>query len=98
MQLQLVDGRFFRESMADSLAIIINVSATKLLGLKPKAGQTVLYNDERVVIIGVVKDFYYNSNPGEEIKPIVIANCYRGNPNIYLRSREPLTKKRYRTG
>lgn len=92
MQLQLVDGRFPRESMADSLAIVLNVSATKLLGLRPKAGQTVLYNDERVEIIGIVKDFYYNSNPGEEIKPIVIANCYQGNPNIYLRSREPLTK------
>jgi len=91
MQFQLVDGRFFRESMADSQAIVLNESAVNLLGLKPKAGQHVLYNEQRVTIIGVVKDFYYMSNPGEPISPLVIANCYWGTPNIYIRSTGPLS-------
>jgi len=91
MKFQLTDGRFFRQSMADSQAVVVNESAIRLLGLKPKAGQAVLYKDERVEIIGIVKDFYYMSNPGEPIAPLVIANCFWGTPNIYIRSINPLT-------
>ncbi len=91
MKLQLIDGRFFRASMADSQSVILNESAIKLLGLEPKAGQTVFYKWRRVDIIGVVKDFYYLSNPGEPIAPLVIANCYRGTPYLYIRSVNPLT-------
>ncbi len=91
MKFELIDGRFFRPSMADSQAVIVNESAVRLLGLKPKAGQTIIYRDERVEIIGVVKDFYYASNPGEPIEPLVIANCFWGTPNIYIRSNNPLT-------
>ncbi len=91
MKFKLIDGRFFRQSMADSQAVILNESAVKLLGLSPKAGQTIIYRDERAEIIGVVKDFYYASNPGEAIEPLVIANCFWGTPNIYLRSNNPLT-------
>lgn len=90
MKFQLIDGRFFRESMADSQAVVLNESAIRLLGLEPKAGQAVFYNDERVEIIGIVKDFYYMSNPGEPIAPLVIANCYWGTPNIYIRTISPL--------
>jgi len=91
MQFTLIDGRFFRESMADSQAVVVNESAIRLLGLQPKAGQAVLYNDKRVEIIGIVKDFYYMTNPGEPIAPLVIANCFWGTPNIYIRSASPLT-------
>jgi len=92
MNFKLIDGRFFRQSMADSQAVVLNESAVKLLGLSPKAGQTIIYRDERVEIIGVVKDFYYESNPGEAIEPLVIANCFWGTPNIYIRSNSPLTE------
>jgi putative ABC transport system permease protein len=91
MNFRLIDGRFFRQSMADSQAIVVNESTIRLLGLKPKAGQTVFYRDERVEIIGIVKDFYYASNPGEPIEPLAIANCFWGTPNIYIRSNNPLT-------
>lgn len=92
MNFKLIDGRFFRQSMADSQAVVLNESAVKLLGLSPKAGQTIIYRDERVEIIGVVKDFYYEFNPGEAIEPLVIANCFWGTPNIYIRSNNPLTE------
>ncbi len=91
MQFELVDGRFFRQSMVDSQAVVLNESAVRYLGIKPKAGQTILYRDERVEVIGIVKDFYYMSNPGEAIAPLVIANCFWGTPNIYIRSNKPLT-------
>jgi len=91
MQFKLIDGRFFRQSMADSQAVVLNESAVKYLGIQLKAGQTILYNDKRVEIIGIVKDFYYMTNPGEPIAPLVIANCFWGTPNIYIRSNYPLT-------
>jgi len=91
LKFQLADGRFFRESMADSQAIVVNESAVKLLGIPPKAGQKVMYNDNRKEIIGVVKDFYYESNPGESVKPLVISNCFWGTPNIYIKTDKPLT-------
>ena len=91
MQFKLVDGRFFRQSMADSQAVILNESAIRYLGIKPKAGQTIRYKDEPVELIGIVKDFYYMSNPGEPIAPLVIANCFWGTPNIYIRSNNKLT-------
>lgn len=86
MKLQLIDGRFFRESLADSQAIVLNEAAIKLLNLEPRAGQKVLYNDNLVEIIGVVKDFYYRSNPGDPIAPLVLANCFWGTPYIYIRT------------
>jgi putative ABC transport system permease protein len=91
MDLQLIDGRFFKESMVDSQAIVLNEAAVKLLGLEPRAGQKVLYNDEPVEIIGVVRDFYYRSNPGDPIYPLVLANCFWGTPYIYIRSEAPLS-------
>jgi len=92
MQMQLVDGRFVRESIADSASIVLNVSAMKMLGLKPHAGQYVLYNNEKTQVIGVVKDFYYKSNPGEPISPLVLSNCFHWTPNVYVRSQNPLTQ------
>ncbi len=96
MQFELTDGRFFRQSMADSQAVVLNESAIKYLGIRPKAGQTILYRDERVEIIGIVKDFYYMGNPGEPIAPLVIANCFWGTPNIYIRSNNPYTEAQLR--
>ncbi|HNY03815.1 MAG TPA: ABC transporter permease, partial [Bacteroidales bacterium] len=91
MKLQLIDGRFFRASMADSHALVVNEAAVRLLGLAPKAGQFVMYNDVRTEIIGVVKDFFYESNPGEPIEPLVISRCFWGTPNIYIRTAGPLS-------
>jgi len=92
MKFTLIDGRFFRQSMADSQAVVLNESAIKYLGLRPKAGQYVFYKDKRVEVIGIVKDFYYMTNPGEPIAPLVIANCQWGSPNIYIRSSNKLNK------
>jgi len=90
MHFDLVDGRFFRESMADSQAVMLNEAAVRMLGISPQAGQTVLYNDEAVEVIGILKDFYYMSNPGDPIQPLALANCFWGSPNIYIRTRGEL--------
>ncbi|MBN1200204.1 MAG: ABC transporter permease [Bacteroidales bacterium] len=91
MQFELAAGRFFRESMADSQAVMLNEAAVRLLGIEAKAGQKVLYNDEPVEVIGIIRDFYYMSNPGDPIQPLALANCFWGTPNIYIRTRGDLT-------
>ena len=63
MGLQLVDGRFFsREFHRDSTtSILLNETAIKTLGLTDPIGKRVLFAGEEREIIGIVKDFHFNS-------------------------------------
>jgi putative ABC transport system permease protein len=67
MGLKLTEGRFFsREFGTDSLAILINESTVKALGLKDPIGKYILQPAgpeqwQRLKIIGVMKDFYIES-------------------------------------
>jgi len=67
MQLQLVEGRNFSANFNDSLCIIINESAVKEFNIAHPVGSqiysTALNNNPSSLfnIIGVVKDFHYNS-------------------------------------
>ncbi|MDR0724511.1 MAG: ABC transporter permease [Prevotellaceae bacterium] len=77
--LQLVDGDFLKEEdKRDTLrTILINEAAMRMLGLeRPIAGKFVNYKgDVNTKVLGVVKDFYYDS-PGNEIKPLAISFCF----------------------
>jgi putative ABC transport system permease protein len=83
MQLQLLDGRFFRDGQEDKNGIILNESAVKMLGLKNPVGQSMIMFDEDVLkVIGVVKDFYYNENSGKLIQPLCLT-VYSNEVNIF---------------
>lgn len=74
MGLELIEGRFFsREFNRDSTAsIVLNETAIKTLGLTDPLGQRVLFDDNRErEIIGIVKDFHFNSLH-QEIAPMAI--------------------------
>ena len=60
---QLKQGRFFsREFGADSTKIIFNETAIEIMGLEDPIGKTVtLWSDHKLQIIGVVKDFHFQS-------------------------------------
>jgi putative ABC transport system permease protein len=65
---ELVDGRFFSKKFkSDSMAFVINETAAKDLGFKNPVGKKIVEItegiDERTTheIIGVVKDFHFNS-------------------------------------
>ena len=95
MHLNLVDGRFFTDSEKDHNAILLNESAVRMLGLGNAVGKTVDYNDDRKLeIIGVVKNFYYLSNPGSPIQPLALTNYSTGNrfSVLYIKSASPLSK------
>jgi len=77
--LQLLDGRWFSQDTSDSLSLILNESAVKVMGLENPIGrslgniqQTPNGNVSRTLrITGIVKDFNFQSLR-DEITPLVL--------------------------
>lgn len=70
--LRLVEGRDFSEAYpADSLGIILNQAAVKLMRLKEPLGQVVKYQGNNCKVVGVVENFVWGS-PHEPVKPAII--------------------------
>jgi ABC-type antimicrobial peptide transport system permease subunit len=69
---QLKEGRdFSKEFATDSLALILNESAVKLVGMKRDIiGQTIQFNDKNYIVIGVIKDMIMES-PYSPVTPTV---------------------------
>jgi hypothetical protein len=66
---QLKEGRdFSRDFATDTAAFVINETAAKFMGLKDPVGKTVMWDDERYTIIGVIKDVIAES-PFDPIRP-----------------------------
>jgi len=92
MQLQLLQGRFFDDRETDHMAVILNEATVKMLGLKDPIGKLVTMYKDPMKIIGVVKNFYYNSSSSEKIAPLMLTN-YSDNVNcFYLRVPGQFTK------
>ncbi|HEY5826270.1 MAG TPA: FtsX-like permease family protein, partial [Cyclobacteriaceae bacterium] len=75
MGVEMVEGRSFsRDFLSDSSAIIFNENAIRFMGLKDPIGKTIkLFGDNEMHIIGVVKDFNYESLH-ENMKPVFFVN------------------------
>ncbi|MEQ9301704.1 MAG: FtsX-like permease family protein [Cyclobacteriaceae bacterium] len=73
MGFEVVDGRFFsREFADDSTRLVINERAAKVMGLENPVGTSVKYWGEiDAQIVGVVKDFQYQS-VRSEIAPMIM--------------------------
>lgn len=85
LELQLADGRFFDpERPADRNGIILNEAAVKELGLTSAVGRQVVMFNDPMEIIGVVKDFRYQS-AAREIQPLVMTSYSRNFNNIVVR-------------
>ncbi len=61
MQAELVSGREFSKDFADSNAYIINEAALKTIGYENPVGRTITFWGVKGPIIGIVKDFHFNS-------------------------------------
>jgi len=59
--LQLVDGRWFNPGDADSSSFVINETAAKALNLKDPVGKWIDFWGDRGTIVGVIKDFHFQS-------------------------------------
>lgn len=77
LNMQLVEGRNFSEKIpGDSTAIIINEAAKRQLGIDNVVGKTINSRREGVAtpkIIGVVKDYHYQSFLNE-VPPLILHN------------------------
>jgi ABC-type antimicrobial peptide transport system permease subunit len=61
MNLQMAKGRAFSKSFADSSSVIFNEAAINAMGLKNPVGKIVSMWGDKKQIIGVVKDYHYQS-------------------------------------
>jgi putative ABC transport system permease protein len=67
---EMVEGRAFsREHSTDSSKIIFNEAAIKVMGLKDPIGKVIKRGSTELEIVGVVKDFHFQSLHAE-IKPL----------------------------
>jgi len=73
LQLKLVSGRDISPKFSSdtATAILLNETAARLLGEKNLVGKEVDWNNKKLTIIGIVKDFHVNG-PQEEIPPMTI--------------------------
>jgi predicted permease len=103
MDMKLIDGRnFSKEFGRDSLNILINETAVKVMNLKNPVGSTVRFYGTNRQIIGVIKDFHFESMHNA-IKPMfmhlqsgegsIVARMKMGNQKATLDAIESLYQK-----
>jgi putative ABC transport system permease protein len=71
MQAEIVQGRDFSKDFADSANYLINETALKRIGYKDPVGKPLTFWGIKGSIIGVVKDFHFNSLH-VPIEPLII--------------------------
>jgi len=72
MKLQLKEGRDFSKDFGtDSTSFMVNETAAERMGYKNAVGQSVTWGRRQGKIIGVIKDFHFNSLH-EAIDPLIV--------------------------
>ena len=73
MEMEIVQGRSFSENLkADEFKFVINETLARQLGWKNAVGKTIKRNDNKYTVIGVVKDFHFNTLQ-KEIEPLILS-------------------------
>jgi len=72
MGMEMQSGRNFARSYHDTLSMILNESAVQLMGLKNPVGANVKWYGQKFQVIGVVKNFHFESLH-EPIRPLFFA-------------------------
>jgi len=93
MHLQLKEGREFSRSFpTDSTGYILNESAVKNIGIKDPIGHSLTCLGKKGTIIGVVKDFHFNSLH-QPIAPLVIAYGVSEGNTILIRTKAGMSNQ-----
>ncbi len=80
MGIKLQEGRSFSKDFStDNTAIIFNETAIKAMGIENPIGKTVQYGGQQLKIIGVLKDFHFQSLQ-QKVKPMFL--MLNTNPQI----------------
>lgn len=73
MEMQLLEGRSFSKDFGnDSASLVINETAAHTMGMKNPVGKTVEWFGKKAQIIGLVKDFHFESLHAT-VQPLYIA-------------------------
>ncbi|MEM6700526.1 MAG: FtsX-like permease family protein, partial [Bacteroidota bacterium] len=84
--LELADGRWFREgARLDSASVVINETAAKAMQLDNPVGKWIDFWGNRVTIVGLIKDFHFQSLHNE-IKPLIFIQSTDWFPTMYIKS------------
>ena len=94
MNLKLVAGRdYSRDFPTDSVGYLVNEEALKKIGYKDPVGKPLTFWQKKGKIIGVLKDFHFNSLH-EPIKPLVVRFGEKDNyASIIVRTQAGKTKQ-----
>ncbi|GAA4307111.1 ABC transporter permease [Compostibacter hankyongensis] len=85
LKIQYLEGGGLSGTPADSNHYILNETAVKKMGLKPPyTGQPISFHNRKGTIIGVVKDFNFQSLKAT-IEPMLLFSWFRGNI-LYVRT------------
>lgn len=86
MKMEIVEGRDFSSAVAsDSMKVIFNETAIKIMGLNDPIGQQInFWDEEDYEIVGVVKDFHFQSLH-DEVKPLFFMLGANNTSNIMAR-------------
>ena len=84
-KMQLTEGKNFSGAVADSTHFILNEAAVKAMRLKDPVGKPVRLWQTRGTIIGVVKDFHFESMRNK-IKPAIFYDQPKTYGHIYIRT------------
>lgn len=93
-RIELVEGRDFQKgNLNDTLSLIFNELAIKRMGLKNPIGQTIELWGNKCTIIGVTKDFHFNSIHSQ-IEPFFFAfnPHWRSMASLRLDNSQPVPK------
>jgi putative ABC transport system permease protein len=83
-KIELAAGSFFpAEARDESRVVVLNEAAVKILGLENPVGQLLIENGESHTIVGVVKDFHFESLH-HAIKPFLMHPLSRDGGGQYL--------------
>lgn len=92
--LTLIQGRdFATDRPADTLGVVLNEAAVKLMRLKEPIGQVINWQGTKRTIVGVVKNFVWGS-PYEPVKPAIIGYMkdWAGQIGLKLNPNAPVSK------
>lgn len=72
MNIRLVDGRdFSRDFATDSVGYLLNEAAVRIMGFKDPVGKPITFWEHQGKIIGVMKDFHFQSLH-EPVSPLIL--------------------------
>ncbi|HEY2725542.1 MAG TPA: ABC transporter permease, partial [Parafilimonas sp.] len=86
LKIKFIEGGNFSGTPADSSSYILNETAVKMMHLKPPyVGQQISLHDQKGTIIGVTKDFNFQSLK-EKIKPLIFFTLWHSSNILYVRT------------